>query len=268
MSPVGSLGDTGTLYDLEGGPSFPPTPGEGVDAAAAAAFGYVWDPSSSLWVPAQSVAGRLASKIYIGSGAAGDGIGAIAGIPRSTDGADVALTVAPTLFTGSGQDRWRGDIANGADVDVTRSALPTGAATEASLVTRATEATLAAILTRQWPALTRGQVNGTANAATTLTLAAPGAGLYHYITHVHIARHATAALAASAALQITTTNLTGSNAWRVTNGMAAWERKVDVDIEFVHPWRSVLANTATTFDLPAAGAAVLWSILVHYFTAT
>jgi hypothetical protein len=46
---------------------------------------------------------------------------------------------ANLVYNGTTWDRARGDIANGLDVDVTRSALPTGAATESTLGTRLSE---------------------------------------------------------------------------------------------------------------------------------
>lgn len=106
-----------------------------------------------------------------------------------------------------------------------------------------------------------------ANTATTLTLAAPGAGLRHYITGIEITRNATAALAGTATLVITTTNLPGSLAWSVGNAMAAGGTQIDVQREFVHPLQSSAQNTATTIVCPAAGAAVLWRINAYYYVA-
>lgn len=266
-----------------------------------------------------------------------------------------------------------GDAVNGLDVDITRSVLPTGAATEATLATRASEATLATraseatlatraastqlpaalvggrldvnigapatlpvsiaaaidvsdragrlvgIVDTELPAaaaladgagnpttpmiggvalarrtgaatidMMRGDlesglrvapmpataapiiVTGAANAIATATLPAPGAGLFQYITHIHIARVATAALAGGALLTVTTTNL-GGRAWRTGNQMsvtvAVTSPAVLMDQEFVHPLKAAVANTACTIVGPAAGAAVSWHIVVEYYIA-
>jgi hypothetical protein len=110
-------------------------------------------------------------------------------------------------------------------------------------------------------------VTAAAAAAATLTLAAPGAGLRHYITGLDITRNATAALAGTATLVITTTNLPGSLAWSVGNAMLAGGTQIDVNREYVHPIQSLAQNTATTIVMPAPGAAVLWRGNVNYYIA-
>lgn len=114
-------------------------------------------------------------------------------------------------------------------------------------------------------------VSPAANAGATITLPAPGAGLFHFVTHLFIARHATAALAGGGTLTITTTNLNGMT-WRVGNQasitVAIMQPGVLIDSEFVHPIRSAAANTASTIVLPAPGAAVLWTAWCAYYTGT
>lgn len=105
-----------------------------------------------------------------------------------------------------------------------------------------------------------------ANTALTTTLAAPAAGQYHYITALHISRQATAALAGSAILSVTTTNLPGSLGWAAGNGMAAGETKDLVQMNFDPPIKSSVSATATTIVMPAPGLAVQWRSNVHYFT--
>jgi hypothetical protein len=111
-------------------------------------------------------------------------------------------------------------------------------------------------------------VVGGANAIATATLPAPGAGLFHYITHISIRRVATAALAGGAILQATTTNL-GGRSWRTGNVMSITVAQPDptvlLDQEFVHPLKSDVANTVSTIVCPAAGAAVSWQIVVDYY---
>ena len=105
-----------------------------------------------------------------------------------------------------------------------------------------------------------------ANTACTLTIPAAGTGLFHYITSIVIQRTATAALAGSATLVITTTNLPGSMAFSVGNAMVAGGTQNDVNLSFAgNPLKSSVANTPTTVVCPAPGAAVLWRITVTYF---
>ena len=109
---------------------------------------------------------------------------------------------------------------------------------------------------------------GAAAGAVTLTLPAPGAGFSHYLTAIEIVRVATAALAGTAALNITTTNLPGALAWTVGNAMAAGGTSVDVRFNFDSPLKASAASTATTVVAPAPGAAVSWRITVYYFIAS
>jgi hypothetical protein len=102
-----------------------------------------------------------------------------------------------------------------------------------------------------------------ANTGATLTLAAPGAGLFHYIQGIRISRAATAVLAGTAKLAITTTNL-GGRLWDVGNAMAAGGTQIDVAELWPLPLRSAVAATATTIVLPAPGVAVLWTVEVVY----
>jgi hypothetical protein len=117
-------------------------------------------------------------------------------------------------------------------------------------------------------ASTTVSVYGTANAAATATLVAAGAGLFHNIVYLHISRSATAALAGTAVLAVTTTNLNLANVWRTGNLMVAGGYEVLIDKDFYYPIRSSVSNTNTTITCPAAGAAVLWTIIVHYFVST
>ena len=112
-------------------------------------------------------------------------------------------------------------------------------------------------------------VTNTAAAATavTLTLPAAGAGLFHYITGIEIMRTATAALAGTAALVVTTTNLPGALAWTFGNAMAIGATQKDLDRVFPNPLKSSAANTATTIVAPAPGAGVIWRINAYYYVA-
>lgn len=121
------------------------------------------------------------------------------------------------------------------------------------------------IQTRNIPSNLHVTVTAAANTAATATLPAAGAGMFHYITSISCYRNATAALAGSATLIITTTNLPGSPAWSVGNAMIAGGTEKDVDYRPTTPLRSSVANTATTVVMPAAGAAVLNRINVSYY---
>jgi hypothetical protein len=104
-----------------------------------------------------------------------------------------------------------------------------------------------------------------ANTAATATLPAAGAGLFHYITHIQIVRNATAALAGTATLIHTSTNLPGNPAWSVGNAMAAGGTQIDLDLQLAQPLKSLLANTNTTIVAAAGGAAVLNRVNVGYY---
>ena len=110
-------------------------------------------------------------------------------------------------------------------------------------------------------------VTAAANTAATLTIASPGTGLRNYITGIEITRNATAALAGTATLVITTTNLPGSLAWSVGNAMLAGGTQIDVSRDFTQPVQSLAQATATTIVMPAPGAAVLWRCNAYYYVA-
>jgi len=116
-----------------------------------------------------------------------------------------------------------------------------------------------------YPSTLAVTVTAAAASGATLTIPAGGAGLYHYITSIEITRNATAALAGTATLVITTTNLPGSLAWSVGNAMAAGGTQIDVSRDFANPLKSSVANTNTTIVMPAPGAAVLWRANAYYY---
>lgn len=105
-----------------------------------------------------------------------------------------------------------------------------------------------------------------ANTTVTATLPAAGAGLFHYITSIRLMRNATAALAGTATVTYTTTNMPGARTWAVGNAMIAGGTQVDADQQFFSPLKSTASNTATTIVAPAMGAAVLSQIVVDYYT--
>lgn len=114
-----------------------------------------------------------------------------------------------------------------------------------------------AIYDHPLPATLWVTVTAAANTAATITLPAAGAGLFHYITYLNCRRNATGALAGTATLIITTTNLPGNPAWSSGNAMIAGGTEEDVALQPAQPIKSLVANTATTIVMPAAGLAVL-----------
>lgn len=121
------------------------------------------------------------------------------------------------------------------------------------------------VYNRPVPAILAITGTAAANTGVTITLPAAGAGLFHYITRLEIMRNATAALAGTATLVITSTNLSGTLAWSVGNAMIAGGTQRDIDADFSHPVKSLVANTATTIVAPVPGLAVLWRLNAYYF---
>jgi hypothetical protein len=111
-------------------------------------------------------------------------------------------------------------------------------------------------------------VTATAAASTgvTATLPAAGAGLFHYITGIHIAQvSSTTAGAAGAPVVVTTTNLPGSLAFTRPSAVPAGDIRELVQ-QFASPLKSSVANTATTIVAPVQ-TNIVWRITVYYYTA-
>ena len=128
---------------------------------------------------------------------------------------------------------------------------------------RATSA-IQIVQTRLIPSNLHITATAAANTAATATLPAV-TGMFHYITHISIVRNATAALAGTATIIHTTTNLPGSPAWSVGNAMAAGGTQIDVDYSPTTPLKSSVAGTNTTVVCAAGGAAVLGRVNVSYY---
>lgn len=120
---------------------------------------------------------------------------------------------------------------------------------------------------RAVPTTNIGTTISATNAAVTLTLAAPGAGLFHYITHIEILNVCTSAIAGTATLAYTTTNLPGSLAWTWGNALAAGQALLVVDTDFSHPIKASAAATATTIVAPALGLTGFCRITAYYYIA-
>ena len=108
-----------------------------------------------------------------------------------------------------------------------------------------------------------------ANAIATLTLPAPGAGLFHYITRIRITMHntsATAVAGSASALAFTSTNIPGALAWTEGNALAAGTSKTVVDEALENAIKASAANAASTIAAPACGAGVQTRITAYYYT--
>jgi hypothetical protein len=112
-----------------------------------------------------------------------------------------------------------------------------------------------------------GTTLGTVGTATTLTLAAPGAGLRHYLTYLSINRFATALLTAGAApVGVTTTNLPGTLAFSFAADAAAQGTMDRWREDFAYPIASSAQNTATTIVCPATPL-VIWRVTAGFYVA-
>ncbi len=112
-----------------------------------------------------------------------------------------------------------------------------------------------------------GTTVGTAGAATTLTLASPGAGLRHYITYLAINRFATALLTAAAApVTVTTTNLPGTLAFSFAADAAAQGTLDRWREDFAFPVATNAQGTATTIVCPAT-TNVIWRVTAGFYVA-
>ena len=103
--------------------------------------------------------------------------------------------------------------------------------------------------------------------AATLTLAAPGAGLRHYLTYLSINRFAGAVLTAAAApVVVTTTNIPGSLAISMPAEAAAQGTLDRWREDFAYPVMSSAQNAATTIVAPLT-TGVIWRLTAGYYVA-
>lgn len=112
-----------------------------------------------------------------------------------------------------------------------------------------------------------GTNTGAAGAAVTLTLAAPGAGLRHYLTYLSINRFAAAVLTAAATpVIVTTTNLPGSLAFSIPAEAAAQGTLDRWREDFAYPIAASAQNTATTIVCPVT-TGVIWRVTAGFYVA-
>ena len=113
-----------------------------------------------------------------------------------------------------------------------------------------------------------GTATAAINTASTCTLPAPGAGLFHYITSIELIKlYGVAGIASGAGVIVTTTNLPGALEWTTEqHGEAAGYASRVINYNAVTPLKSSVANTATTFVAPLQ-LQTIWRWNVSYFTA-
>lgn len=113
-----------------------------------------------------------------------------------------------------------------------------------------------------------GTVTAAAGVAATLTLAAPGVGLRHYLTYIRITRFAAALLTAAATpVLVTTTNIPGALVFSMPADAAAQGTVFVYQEDFAYPIAASAQNTATTIVAPLT-ANVIWRISAGFFVGT
>jgi hypothetical protein len=106
------------------------------------------------------------------------------------------------------------------------------------------------------------------NTASTVTLPAAGASLFHYITSIQLVKlYAVVGTAAAAGVIVTSTNLPGNPSWTTEQAAGALgTAPVVINYQPTTPLKSSVANTATTLVAPLQ-AQTIWRWNVSYFTA-
>lgn len=115
------------------------------------------------------------------------------------------------------------------------------------------------------PTLLSVTATGAVSVAATATLAAGGAGLFHYITRILINKYVGATLTAAATPAIvTTTNINNTPSFNFKT-LGSLGDSETLDIFFTgNPLKSSVSNTATTFVAPVLTGAI-WKITVFYY---
>jgi hypothetical protein len=177
---------------------------------------------------------------------------------RLLNGASPAYVAA---IAGSLQGVWSGALYGFRLVRVRCTAFVSGAASVTLTTSTAPpDASLSAMVT---PNL--GTIIGAAGAATTLTLAAPGLGLRHYLTYLSINRFAAAVLTPSATpVAVTSTNLPGALAFTFEADAAPLGSMIRWREDFAYPLVASAPNTATTIICPATPG-VIWRVTAGFY---
>lgn len=176
---------------------------------------------------------------------------------------NVASVVYVAAVVGTTAGTWVGLCAGYRRIRARVTAYTSGAATTTLTATTAPYDNL------MWGPVTSttNTVIGASGAATTLTLAAPGAGLRHYLTYLSINRFAAAALTAAATpVNISTTNLPSSLAFSLPADAALQGTIYPWREDFAFPFASSAQNTATTIVCPAT-TSVIWRVTAGFYVA-
>ena len=112
-----------------------------------------------------------------------------------------------------------------------------------------------------------GTTSAVAGAAATLTLAAPSAGLPHYLNRIAIERHAAAALTAGATLTlVTSTNLPGSVAFSIPVEAAVAGSIYKKIVDPARPMMFSAQNIAVAI-IAGADPSVIWRVTALFYFA-
>jgi hypothetical protein len=175
---------------------------------------------------------------------------------------NAASVVYLLSITGTTAGTWIGPCAGYTKARVIETTFTSGSATAYLAASNASDIGPQGLSTN-----TIGTAVGAAAAAVTLTLAAPGAGLRHYITYLAINKFASALLVAAAApVTVTTTNLPGSLAFSFPADAGAAGTIDRWREDFAYPIAASAQNTATTIVCPAT-TSVIWRVTAGYFIA-
>jgi len=128
---------------------------------------------------------------------------------------------------------------------------------------RATTADYTSIIERI-PATLGVTVTAASGVAATLTLPAPGAGMFQYVDWIRIEKFATAVLTPAAApVLVTSTNMPGNMTHNFAADAAAQGTLMDKSINGSMPIRASAANTAITVVCPAT-TGIIWRVNASY----
>jgi hypothetical protein len=165
-----------------------------------------------------------------------------------------ALTTADAVNVG----QWLGSAAPTVGQKTMANSLPVTLASDQSVLPAVSERRAATL-----------HVTATAavNTASTATLPAAGAGLFHYITHIELVKlYSVIGVAAGAGVIVTSTNLPGNPSW-TTEQLASPAGTATKVIVYspATPLKSSVANTATTLVAPLQ-LQTIWRWNISYFT--
>ena len=120
-----------------------------------------------------------------------------------------------------------------------------------------------------YPSTALQTVTAAVSTAATLTIAAPAAGLFNYITWIEARAYCSVAIAAgnAAPILVTTTNITGSPVIQLPQKIMAVGEDVVSQLVLGHPGVKSTANaTATTIVAPLV-TNIIWRLTAAFYVA-